>query len=144
MPSELFKKAFRVAQDYDVSTPENSIVLYSVSFLPTKENRENAFNYVKSHPERMMIEHTDCGAKLVEMGLLSSDCGLSNDEISDIWSIASKRFIEAAKGDVVAFVKGADPRSVFRTQELPSILNNEHISTINGENKFNFAKKFSK
>ncbi len=142
MSSDLFKKAFRVAQDYDVSTPENSVVLYSISFQPTKENRDNAFNYVKHHPERMMIEHTDCGAKLVEMGLSSSDCGLSDDEIADIWSVASKRFIESAKGDVVAFVKGADPRSVFRTQELPSLLNNKNISTINGENKFSFARKF--
>ena len=141
--SELFHKAFRVAQDYDVSTPENSIVLYSISYLPTKENRDKAFSYVKSHPNRMMIEHTDFGAKLVEMGLSSNDCGLSSDEIADIWSIASKRFIDAAKGDVVAFVNGADPRSVFRTQELPSILNNKHITTINGEDKFSFAKKFA-
>lgn len=142
MVSELFKKAFRVAQDFDVSSPENSIVLYSVSFLPTKENRDKAFAYVKKHPERIMIEHTDCGAKLVEMGLLSSDCGLSQDEIADIWSAASKRFIDAASGDVVAFVNGADPRSVFRRQELPSILSNGKITTINGEDKKAFAKKF--
>ncbi len=143
MESELFKKAFRVAQDYDVSTPKDSIVVYSVSYLPTKENRDNAFSYVKQHPERVMIEHTDCGAKLVEMGLMSSDCGLSSDEIADIWSIASKRFIDSASGDVIAFVKGADKRSVFRTQELPAILNNEKITTINGENKFDFASRFS-
>ena len=90
-----------------------------------------------------MIEHTDCGAKLVEMGLMSGDCGLSSDEIADIWSIASKRFIDSASGDVIAFVKGADKRSVFRTQELPAILNNEKITTINGENKFDFASRFS-
>ena len=142
MSSELFKKAFRVAHDYDVSTPENSVVLYSISYQKSKENRDNAFDYVKRHPGSMMIEHTDCGAKLVEMGLSSSDCGLSAEEIADIWAIASKRFIDAAKGEVIAFVKGADPRSDFRKQELPSIWDNENITRINGENKFNFAQRF--
>ena len=144
MHSDLFKKAFRVAQDYDVSTPKDSAVLYSVNYLPTKENRDNAVEYVKRHPGKMMIEHTDCGAKLVEMGLSSSDCGLSNEEIADIWAIASKRFIEAATGEVIAFVKGADPRGVFRRQELPSMLENANITSINGENKFCFAKRFEK
>ena len=144
MHSELFQKAFRIAQDYDVSTPKDSAVLYSVSYLPSKENRDNAVEYVRRHPGKMMIEHTDCGAKLVELGLSSSDCGLSHEEIADIWAIASKRFIEAATGDVIAFVKGADPRGVFRKQELPSMLENTNITSINGENKFNFAKRFEK
>ena len=131
MHSELFQKAFRIAQDYDVSTPKDSAVLYSVSYLPSKENRDNAVEYVRRHPGKMMIEHTDCGAKLVELGLSSR-------------AIASKRFIEAATGDVTAFVKGADPRGVFRKQELPSMLENTNITSINGENKFNFAKRFEK
>ena len=143
MASKLFQQAFRIAQDYDVSTPKDGIVLYSISYLPTKENRDKAFAYVKSHPGSMMIEHTDCGAKLVELGLSSSDCGLSNEEIADIWSIASKRFIDGGRGNVTAFVTGADARSVFCRQELPSILENPNITKINGEDKFSFAKKFS-
>ena len=143
MASNLFQQAFRIAQDYDVSTPKDGIVLYSISYLPTKENRDKAFAYVKSHPGSMMIEHTDCGAKLVELGLSSSDCGLSNEEIADIWSIASKRFIDGGRGNVTAFVTGADARSVFRRQELPSILENPNNTKINGEDKFSFAKKFS-
>lgn len=143
MASKLFQQAFRIAQDYDVSTPKDGIVLYSISYLPTKENRDKAFAYVKSHPGSMMIEHTDCGAKLVELGLSSGDCGLSNEEIADIWSIASKRFIDGGRGNVTAFVNGADSRSVFRRQELPSILENPKITKINGEDKFSFAKKFA-
>lgn len=142
MVSELFQKAFRIAQDMDVTTHGNRIVLYSVSNLPTKENRDKAFNYVKEHPERTVIEHTDCGAKLVELGLLSAECGLSPDEISDIWSVASKRFIEIAEGNVIAFVDGVDSRSVFITSELPALLNNDKVKTVNGEDKLSFAKKF--
>ena len=141
--SELFHKAFRVAQDYDVSTPANSIVLYSISYLPTKENRDKAFSYVKAHPDRMMIEHTPCGAALVKLGLDSADkCKLSAEQIAAVWKVASRRFIEAASGNVSAFVDGADPRSVFRSMELPTILQNEHIRTINNMDKYVFAKIF--
>ena len=140
---DLFAKALEVARSYNVQTPENGIVLYSVSYQPTKENRDQALAYAARHPDKMVIEHTDCGAKLVEMGLLSSDSGLTPDEIAEVWSIASKRFIDGGRGNVTAFVTGADARSVFRRQELPSILENPNITKINGEDKFSFAKKFA-
>ena len=142
MASKLFQQAFRIAQDYDVSTPKDGIVLYSISYLPTKENRDKAFAYVKSHPGSMMIEHTDCGAKLVELGLSSGDCGLSNEEIADIWSIASKRFISEAKGSVTAFVNNADPRSVFCRMELPNILTNPKLTSINGIEKHEITVRY--
>lgn len=139
--SNLYRKAIEVARTFDVQTPEDSAVLYSVSYLPTKENREKAFDYVKKNSGKMVIEYTDCGAKLVELGLSSSDSGFSDDEKADIWGIASKRFINSAKGGVIAFVNGADSRSVFCTQELPTILSNPNITTINGEDKYKFAEK---
>ena len=92
----------------------------------------------------MVIEHTDCGAKLVEMGLLSSDSGLTPDEIAEVWSIASKRFISEAKGSVTAFVNNADPRSLFCRMELPNILTNPKLTSINGIEKHEFAKMFFK
>lgn len=140
--SKLYQKAIEAARTLDVQTPEDSVVVYSVSYLPSKENREKAFDYVTKNSGKMVIEYTDCGAKLVELGLSSSDSGFSDDEKADIWSIASKRFINSAKGEVVAFVKGADPRSVFCTQELPTILANPNITRINGEDKYKFAEKF--
>ncbi len=138
----LFAKALQVARSYDVSTPENGAVLYSVSYLPTKENRDKAFAFATAHPDKMVIEHTDCGAKLVELGLSSNDSGLTADEVAEIWSIASKRFICAAAGEVTAFVDNADPRSVFRRMELPNILENPKLTTINGMDKLEFAGKF--
>ncbi len=132
-----------IARTYDVTSPENGVVVYSISFLPTKENREKAFSYVQKHPGKMMIEHTECGAKLVEMGYESVKT-LNQEDIMLIWGEASRRFIAAAKGDVTAFVDGADKRSVFRTVELPNILKNDNIKTINKIDKFKFAKQFEK
>ena len=90
----------------------------------------------------MVIEHTDCGAKLVEMGLSSNDSGLTADEVAEVWCVASQRFIKAAAGEVTAFVDNADPRSVFRRMELPNILENPRLTTINGIDKLEFAGKF--
>lgn len=139
---KLFQKALDVARSFSVATPADSIVLYSVSYLPTKENRDQAFAFVKQNPGKMMIEHTDCGAKLVELGMASSDSGLSSEQVAEIWRVASKRFIKEASGAVRAFVKDADPRSVFRAMELPQLLENERITTINGEDKHKFAARF--
>lgn len=141
--NQIFNDAMEIASTYDVSTPENGLVLYSVSFLPTKENRDKAFEYVRNHPRSVTIENTLCGAKLVEMDLSNKDSNLSNDDIALIWATASKRMIEKAKGEIIAFVKNADPRSVFCRIELDNILKNDFITTINGEEKHSFAAKFT-
>lgn len=141
MSTDFFMRGMKIAHSLDVSTPENSVVIYSISFQPTRQNRDNAFAFVKSNPGAMMIEHTECGAKLVEMGFESCKM-LGQEEIMTIWSEASRRFIMAASGNVTAFVDGADKRSVFRTVELPNILQNPKIRTINGEDKNLFAKRF--
>ena len=120
---DLYKQAMTVAETFDVSSPENSVVLYSISYLPTTRNRDLAFDCVRSNPGKMMIEHTACGAELVRLGLDSADkCNLPSEQIAAVWKAASKRFIEAASGNVCAFVEKADRRSVFRSMELPTIL----------------------
>lgn len=140
---DLYKQAMLIAETLDVTTPENSIVLYSINYLPTTHNRDLAFDCVKFNPGKMMIEHTPCGAELVKLGFDSVDkCNLPLEQIVTVWKVASKRFIEAASGNVCAFVDGADRRSVFRSMELPTILQNERILTINGIDKFEFAKIF--
>ena len=138
---QIFQEAKKVAETYDISTPENGLVLYSISFLPTKENKEQAFKYVREHQGSVTIENTLCGAKLVEMFRLWGD-SFSKDEIVLLWDIASQRMIKKAKGNITAFVKGADPRSVFCRVELVSILENPLITTINGKDKYLFAKKY--
>ena len=141
--NQIFDDAMEVAKTYDVSTPENGLVLYSVSFLPTKENREQAFQYVKDHSGFVTIENTLCGSKLVEMSLTDKG-NLTDEEVASIWATASERMIKTAKGNITAFVDGANPRSVFCRVELVNILENPLITTINGEDKHLFASKYIK
>ncbi len=138
---DFYDTALDVAKTYDVRTKPDSLVLYSVSFLPSKENKMKAFEYIKDHPGFVMLDHTPCGIEMINMGLENGRCHLKEDEIAYLWKVASKRLLEAASGNVTAFVKNADERSVFRSMELPTILANDKIKTINGQDKFQFAKE---
>ncbi len=140
--ADLYEQALQVARTLSVSTPKDGVVLYSISFLPTRENKEQAFAYLEQHPEAMMIDQTDCGRELIKMGLEQTPPDLTPEQIAAVWKIASARMIAEARGDVKAFVKNADPRSVFRSTELPEILRNDQIKTINGVDKFFFAESY--
>ncbi len=144
MSNILYEKALEIAGSYDVSTPKDSVVLYSISYLPTTENRDKAFAYVKAHPEAKMIEDTVCGRTLMDMGVGYHEVGLTQDEIAQIWAIASRRFIRNVKGKVMAFVNHAHPKSIFRIVELPLLLENKNVTEINGCNKYEFAENFNK
>ena len=67
MNQMLYQEALEVAGTYDVATPKNSVVLYSISYLPTTENRDKAFAYVKKHPKSCMIEDTVLQGALLVM-----------------------------------------------------------------------------
>lgn len=137
---KLYEQAMQAAAADDVSTPPDSLVLYSISYLPTTENKDKAFAYLQKNPEAMMIDQTPCGKKLIALGMLEDV--LPKEQIVDVWKLASKRLIAAASGNVTAFVDKADKRSVFRQQELPGLLENDNVKTINGMDKFVFAARF--
>ena len=140
--ADLYGQALQVARTLSVSTPKDGVVLYSISFLPTRENKELAFAYLEQHPEAMMIDQTDCGRELIKMGLEQTPPDLTPEQIAAVWKIASARMIAEARGDVKAFVKNADPRSVFRSTELPESLRHAQIKTITGVDKFFFAESY--
>lgn len=135
----LYNQAVNVAKTGNVDSLPDTIVLYSISFLPTTENKQKAFCYMAENPSSMTIEKTECGRALLQLGF---DFDILPDEdkkiAAEIWKIASERFIQAASGNITAFVENADKRSVFRTTELPQILKNSAIRTINGIDKFEF------
>lgn len=137
---KLYEQAMQAAATDDVSTPPDSLVLYSISYLPTAENKDKAFAYLQTNPKAMMIDQTPCGQKLIALGMLEDV--LPKDQIVEIWKLASKRLIAAASGNVTAFVNKADKRSVFRQQELPGLLKNNKVKSINGMDKFAFAQRF--
>ena len=79
---------------------------------------------------------------MIELGL-ETNHQMPQEELMKIWAIASERFIAAASGNITAFADNADPRSTFRRIELPNLLKNEKISTVNGINKFKYAERFN-
>lgn len=133
-----------VAGTEDVKSAPDTVVLYSVSYQPTTENKDNASAFMQANPQMVMIDDTVCGRRLIELGFDWSMIDNDEDRVkaAEIWRLASRRFIDCAVGNVTAFVNNADPRSVFRSEELPAILKNPKILTINGLDKFAFASRF--
>ncbi len=138
---ELLAQARQIAETEDVSSPPHSVVLFSTSYLETEQNKLDAFKYVKEHPGCYTLGDTKCGKILVNLDL-EVDYTAPNPALMEIWDIASRRFLEAASGDIKAFVTGSDPRSTFRRIELPLLLKNSRVLTVNGINKFDFASQF--
>lgn len=136
------EQAWQIAKTADVATPENSVVLYSISYLPTDENKQKAFAYIAKHSPSYMLDDTPCGKLLLELGL-ETERSNPDKVLMQIWAEASRRFILAASGNVTAFVQNADKRSTFVAVELPLILQNGKIKSINGINKFEFAEQFA-
>lgn len=136
------QQGYKIAASADVSSSPDSVVLYSISYQPTDINKKRAFEYLKLHPEAVMIDHTPCGQQLLALGM---ETGAENppEELTKIWRIASERFIKNASGNITAFVDNADKRSTFIMLELPLILKNDRITLINGTDKFTFAAEFS-
>lgn len=135
--------ALYIAENFDVVTPKDKVVLYSISYLPTRENKDKALAFLKEHEDFFTLDDTPCGKQLISLGL-ETGSGTPEAEILKIWAIASKRFIQSASGNVTAFVDNADERSTFVSVELPQILKNDKINTVNNEDKFKFAERFIK
>ena len=133
--------ARHIAENEDISTPENSVVLYSISYQPSDENKRKALRFLAEHTGFYTLDDTACGQKLMALGLETGNDN-PNPELLKIWATASQRFILAASGNITAFVDNADKRSTFVSVELPLILQNDKIKLINGTEKHKFAAQF--
>ena len=134
------KKGMYIASHFDVSTPKDCAVLYSISYQKTTKNRDDAYNYVKTHQGFKTLDDTPCGKTLCDLGYQSTN-DIASEDLKEIWKIASERFIAGACGNLTAFVENADKRSTFCKVEMPAVLKNKNIKTINGIDKFLFAEK---
>jgi len=137
----LLNKAIKIAETYDIATELNGAVVYSVSYMPTDENKKRALDFIKANPDAKMLDDTPCGKALIALGL-DGKVNEVGEEITKIWRIASERYIKEASGNMNAFVEDADERSTFCTTELAEIMNNPHITHINGQEKQMFLKEF--
>lgn len=138
---DIIAKAMEIAKTYDVSTAINGAVVYSVSYMPHEKNKQKATAFVASNSNAKMLDDTPCGKALTGLGL-NGKVNEVGEKITEIWRIASARYIAAASGNIHAFVEGADARSTFCTTELNEILHNPQITHINGIDKTEFAENF--
>ena len=138
-----FLQGIKIAEEFSVQTDKDCAVLYSISYLPSTQNRDNAYAYVKAHPNTKTLDDTPCGKELCKRGYAAT-MDIAPDELKKIWHIASLRFINQASGNITAFVEGADKRSTFCSTEAPAVLKNDKIKTINKTDKFLFLKDYIK
>ena len=89
---------------------------------------------------KMRFEDTTCYKELVSLGLYESN-EIAKEEVDAIFLIARKRFWRAVSGNVTFLA--LDNETNWQEVDLPLILANDAIRQINGENKFEFAKKYS-
>lgn len=129
MPSYEEYLAHIQSEQFDVRTEPGQAVYYS-GILPESQrrNRELAerfcVNIGFSH-----IGNTIGGKALTEY--IAHDKSLSNSQRESLWAVASKRYAEQAVGDITAFVNGAEEHRVFYSVELPALLRNENVTSIN-------------
>lgn len=103
--------------------------------------------YKQAHPyewenelrKKVKFEDTPCYKELVKLGLYDSK-EISKAEADEIFLIARKRFWRAVCGNVTVLALEADD---WLRIDWPLILANTAIRRINGENKLEFAKKYT-
>lgn len=140
MEQNWYYLALDALENLSAETPKNGLVLYSVSYLKTQENKQKALSFVKNNPGKMLLEHTECGKRLLELGLDTiPDTPYDRLQQYEIWGEFLRKGIAAASGNVTAFVDSADACGKFLDVCVSAILDNDAIDTINDVNKFDFA-----
>jgi hypothetical protein len=92
-------------------------------------------NYVRAEHavadgERTRLESTPGGRWLQQQDLKAQ--GFDGNERAALWEEASEKYAQGASGDVSTRIVGAEDTSVFRKVELPTLLDNDKVTSING------------
>lgn len=96
-----------------------------------RQNYDRAFKYAKNNNMKP-ISSTEGGAFLNQIKTRDT-FGIDRDR--KLWDSASRKFAAETKGEIKTFVAGADQQSTFRRIELPTLLNNKKVQTINGADR---------
>lgn len=111
--------------NHSFATDKSKAVFYS-----GPGNRDRALAAAKSRGAQP-IDVIDGGRALNEQNLYSKHNPLYA-EADTYWGQASEKYAREASGDIVAYVDGARPDRVFAQKELPILLENPNVKTING------------
>lgn len=111
------------------------------------KNHVRALEYAKKTDARL-IDTTEAGKKLD--GVYDRNNTRFDNEAHSmmlsrhVMKIASKRYAQQARGDIKTFVCGASPQSVFRKTELPALLVNQNVRSVNGISRQAIQEAYSK
>jgi hypothetical protein len=122
------------SDDFDVSTLPDRAIFYSgvdravTRMMPEHDGKNwKLAEFVSGHIGFCNLEGTLGGSWLFKQNLSH----LTENERNEIWASASIKFAQAARGNVTAYVEGAREDKIFRTHELPALLANLKVSSIN-------------
>lgn len=150
---------FHAASQYSVNSNGQAV------FYSGGANYYRAYEYANdSKGKAATIERTDTGRALFTLKPINSHTNdvltrhpeqtksiqyqpprpkhpLKDNTLGDRFSrVASWRFAKSASGDVRTFVCGSRPNSVFRKTELPTLIRNKKVTSINGVDRKHFEK----
>lgn len=115
----------QIVKHGDFATPKDRAVFYS-----GPGNRNRALHTAQNGG--VPIDATPGGTALNGENLYGEFSGFTNKEADMIWSQASEKFANGASGNITAFVRGASPDRLFGATELPLLLKNDKVLSING------------
>lgn len=128
--TEIEQQALDIAQHAPFEARPDRFVFFS-----NKRNRNAAIEFCRKNPEFMTVLHTPTHQRLEALPLFGKNSLIPLDEAVDISAVASARFAKAAEGNVLVFFDKVSDHSTFFTIELPVLMQNDKVETINGAPK---------
>jgi hypothetical protein len=130
---------------FDVNSPKDGAIFYSDDFQGNKSmNRLRAENYSDGGKTKTTLEQTKGGRWLDDEKLFEHGSPIDDPDAKFLWGKASRQYAQQASGDTRCFVTGSSPRSIFRTVELPALLQNPNVTSLNGIPRQMLADIFNK
>jgi len=120
------------SDEFDVASPRDGATFYSndAERGGPHRNRDRSDAMIEQGDGRYVrIETTPGGRWLNDEKLYEK---LPREQADAVWSEASKKYANEASGDAKTCVAGARPDSVFRRDELPALVDNEKVTSVNG------------
>lgn len=74
------------------------------------------------------LEMTPGGNWLNDMKLYGESSPFTSEQADLIWGTVSSKFVSSANGQVRAVLGNVRPTSIYKTVELPSVLNNTSVT----------------
>ena len=114
-------------------------------FVSIKQCNGNKFhdNYYD-----LLAYHTSRAIKAEDLNITLDDAlhGYTDEDgtvVLGLWDDISRGFAKSAHGHVVTITPWADKNRIFMRTELPELLNNENVETINGLDRERFLQRFN-